>query len=77
MLNKLNKSFDKNNISLDIPVINTLNGVKVINMTNEQEEIIFNRHSFKIIEKTKDNKYIIDDTINLLLIRIICWKILN
>ena len=64
MLNKLNKSFDKNNISLDIPVINTLNGVKVINMTNEQEEIIFNRHSFKIIEKTKDNKYIIDDTIN-------------
>ena len=57
------KEFNKNNISLNIPIINCNNGVKVINKETLTEEIIFNRHSFNIIEKF-DNKYIINDTVN-------------
>lgn len=64
MLMKNNQFYEKNNISVNIPIINITNGLKLINAITKEQEIIYNRHSFKIDKKINDNEYIISDTLN-------------
>ena len=58
-----NKQFNNELISLNIPVINTENKLTVKNIKTNENEYIYNRHSFNIIDKIDDN-FIIDDDIN-------------
>ena len=59
-LEKNNKKFDNNEISLNIPIINTENRLPILNCDTNQIEYIYNRHSFNIIDKL-DNIIIVSD----------------
>ena len=48
-LEKNNKKFDENEISLNIPIINTENRLPVINYETNETEYIYNRHSFNTL----------------------------
>jgi hypothetical protein len=63
MLEKNNQSFNKNNISVGIPIKNNTNRLEV-KKTNGEIDLIFNRHSFNITKKNNENEYIINDDIN-------------
>ena len=64
MLEKYNKKFDNDDISLNMPVINTENKLSLKNISTNAEELIYNKHSFTIENKINDETYIINDTIN-------------
>ena len=65
MLSEYNKNFNENQIDIDIPIINTENNLTVKKYGSEEFESIYNRHSFKIINKNEEtNEYIIFDDIN-------------
>lgn len=61
MMNLKNKKFEENEISIDIPIINKLNNNIVKNAENNENETIFNKHSFTITKKLKNNEYVIND----------------
>ena len=60
-LEKKKKKFDENEISLNIPIINTENRLPVINYETNETEYIYNRHSFNTIGKEGNNIIVSDD----------------
>ena len=63
MLEYNNQIFNNNTISPNIPIINTENKLKILNIETQKDELIYNRHSF-IIKSSDDNITIITDTNN-------------
>ena len=61
MLSKYNKKFDKIDIDINIPIINTKNNYALKNVSTNENEAIYNKHSFNIETKINDTLYIIND----------------
>jgi hypothetical protein len=64
MLLKNNKKFENDDISINIPVINTENKLSLKNVSTDEQEQIYNKHSFNIDSKINNDIYTINDTIN-------------
>ena len=60
-LEKNKKKFDENEISFNIPIINTENKLPIINYETNEIEYIYNRHSFNTIGKEENNIIVSDD----------------
>lgn len=60
-LDKNNKKFDEKEISMNIPITNTVNRLAVINYETNETEYIYNRHSFNTIGKEGNNIIVSDN----------------